>query len=154
MCFKVISQCVKKNGRKELVSYVRRFLQLRSYRDEIETRKKFPSLREYFQVVLELQKHHTVATLNSCTECVSCPAIVHDRTPDCYPVSWACMPPQVPDFTVTKCSFESEATWVIDVLVYFLTSYLWFYSNHALTDIRSTGAGIKCLYCRPFNVNV
>ena len=29
----------------------------------------------------------TVLTFNSCTKCVGSPDIIHDRTPDCYPVS-------------------------------------------------------------------
>ena len=49
----------------------------------------------------------------------------------------------------TEGSFESQATWVFDVL--FL--YVWhnihgcFY-NQARADVRSSGAGIKCPYCR------
>ena len=35
---------------------------------------------------------YEVATFNSCTKCVgSSPDIIHDRTPDCYPVFWAGM---------------------------------------------------------------
>ena len=32
-------------------------------------------------------------------------------------------------------------------LAYFLTCYPWMLYNQALVDVRSTGAGIKCLYC-------
>ena len=30
-------------------------------------------------------------TSNNCTECLGSPGIIHDRTPDCHPVSWAWM---------------------------------------------------------------
>ena len=48
---------------------------------------------------------------NSCTKPVGSLVIMHDRTPDCHPISWAV----IPDFT-TDCNFDSQATWVIDVL--------------------------------------
>ena len=45
-------------------------------------------------------------------------------------------------------NFDSQATWVIDVLGFF-SCYPWVcLHNQALADVRSTGAGIKCLYCR------
>ena len=55
------------------------------------------------------------------------------------------------DLTIER-SFGSQATWVIDVLgLYFWrVSHGCFY-NQAIEDVRSTGAGIKCLYCRPSN---
>ena len=36
-----------------------------------------------------------LTTFDSCTKCVGCPGIIHDRTPDCHPVSWAWMTSQV-----------------------------------------------------------
>ena len=53
----------------------------------------------------------------------------------------------IDDFTIER-SFESQATWVIDVLGSFLSHVIHgcLYS-HALTDIWLSGAGIKCLYC-------
>ena len=47
----------------------------------------------------------------------------------------------------TECNFESQATWVIDVVGLFLrhdTDGCLY--NQVLADIRSTGAGNKCLY--------
>ena len=34
---------------------------------------------------------NTVPTFNSCTECVDSPSRIHDRTPDCHPVSLSLM---------------------------------------------------------------
>ena len=56
---------------------------------------------------------------NSCTKFDGSPGIIFDRTPIFHPVSWAWMLPQVPDHT-TECSFDSQATWVIDFLGLFL----------------------------------
>ena len=43
------------------------------------------------------------------------PGKIHNRTPDCHPVYWAWIRPQVSDLT-TESSFDSQASWVIDVL--------------------------------------
>ena len=45
----------------------------------------------------------------------------------------------------TERSFYSQATWVIDVLILLFITCLYI---QAFADVRSTGAGIKCLYCR------
>ena len=63
-------------------------------------------------------------TFNSCTKCSD---IIHDRTSDFHP----------------ECS-----TCVIDVLGLFVTCYPLVFYDQALLDIRSSGAGIKRLYCR------
>ena len=57
----------------------------------------------------------TVPAFNSCTECRGRPSIIHSRTPDCHPVSWEWMRPEVPYLTIER-SFDSQATWFIDVL--------------------------------------
>ena len=63
-------------------------------------------------------------------------AIIHDRTPDYHQVSWA------------ERAFDSQATWVMGVIGLFfgVLSFAFSY-NQALADVRSTGAGIECLYC-------
>ena len=52
------------------------------------------------------------------------------------------------DDLTTGLSFDSKATWVTDVLsmLFWHVIHGCLY-NQALADIRSTGAGIKCLYC-------
>ena len=59
----------------------------------------------------------TVLTFNSCTKCVGSPGIIHDYTPDCQPVSGARMHDGL--HNTTERSFDSHATWSIDVLVLF-----------------------------------
>ena len=41
-------------------------------------------------------------TFNSCTKCVGRPGIINDRMPDCHPVSWAWMRPQVLGLTTER----------------------------------------------------
>ena len=88
----------------------------------------------------------TVATFNSCTKCARSTGIMHDSTPDCNQVSWhGCMDGLATEYT---CSFGSQVAWVIMCL----TSIFWHVVhgclyNRALTDVRSPGVGIKCLYC-------
>ena len=50
------------------------------------------------------------------------------------------------DDVTTERSFDSRGTCLNDVLVSSLTCYLCC-TPSGLADIRSTGAGIKCLYC-------
>ena len=46
----------------------------------------------------------------------------------------------------TERTFDSQSTWVIDVLgLFFIHGCLY---NQALADVRSTCARIKCLYCK------
>ena len=54
----------------------------------------------------------TVPTFNSCTKCVGSAGKIHDHTPDCQPVSWVGMH----DDLATERRFDSQATWVIDML--------------------------------------
>ena len=49
----------------------------------------------------------------------------------------------------TECSFDSQTMWVINVL----GVIHWYLYNQALEDVRSTGAGIKILYCTIVFVN-
>ena len=52
------------------------------------------------------------------------------------------------DDLTTENSFHSQATWIIDMLVLFIWHVSnWCFYNRALADVRSTGEGIKCLYC-------
>ena len=48
----------------------------------------------------------------------------------------------------TERSFDLQATRVIYVLGLFFTYYQWVFEQpDTVADVRSTGAGIKCLYC-------
>ena len=92
----------------------------------------------------------TVSAFNSCTKCLGSSGIIHDCTPNCHPVFWAWMRPHVPDLA----SFDSNATWVIDVFgLYFWHDIHGCLYNQALADVRSTGAGIECLYCSSWIYN-
>ena len=52
------------------------------------------------------------------------------------------------DDLTNESSFDSKGTWAIYVLgLFFLTCYTLEFHNQALADVRSTGSGIKCLYC-------
>ena len=55
------------------------------------------------------------------------------------------------DDLTTERSFDPQATWVIDVLgtSFWHVIHRALY-NQALADVRSIGAGIKCLYCTLF----
>ena len=58
------------------------------------------------------------------------------------------MRPQVTDLTTAR-SFDLLAPWLIDVLGLFLWHSIHEYLyNQVLTDVQSTGEGIKCLYCK------
>ena len=88
----------------------------------------------------------TVPASNPCTKFVGSPGMIHDRTPDCHPVSWAWMQPHSPELT-TERSVDSSSTWVTDVLgISFCHIIHGCLFNQALADFRSTGAGIKCMY--------
>ena len=53
------------------------------------------------------------------------------------------------DDLTTERGFDTQATWVIDVLGFiFWYTIQWCLDNQERADVRSTGAGIKCLYCR------
>ena len=55
------------------------------------------------------------------------------------------------DDPTTERGFDSQFAWVIDVLGLFVTCDICVihgcFCNQALADVRSTDAGIKCLYC-------
>ena len=51
------------------------------------------------------------------------------------------------DDLTTDCSFDSQAMWVIDVLGLFFDVINGCLYDKALAVVRSTGAGIKYLYC-------
>ena len=85
--------------------------------------------------------YSTVPTFDSCTECLGSPCLIHDRTPDCHPVTWA----WYMDDLTTERSFALQPTRIIDVLGLFLDNGCLY--NQAHVDIRSIGTGIKCLNC-------
>ena len=54
--------------------------------------------------------------------------------------------------SVGRTEVFMECDWGLTCLAYFLTCYPWVLAQlacQALTDIRSIGAGIKCMYYRP-----
>ena len=78
-------------------------------------------------------KPGTVPTFNSCTKCRGQPG--HNTRPRARSfMRNGCM-----DDLTTERGFDSQATWVINVLSLYFT---------VLTYVRLTVAGIKCLYCR------
>ena len=83
----------------------------------------------------------TVPTFNFCTKCVGRPGMIHDRTPK-FPGHEF-----LDDFT-TEQSFDSQATYVGHRCIWLIShiTHECLYSQ-ALVDVRSTGAGVKCLYC-------
>ena len=85
-----------------------------------------------------------MTTFNSCTECVRRPGIIQDRTPDCDLVSWAWM--HVRPNKYAQLSFPSYVGHWCGWLIFWDAIHGCFYQQ-ALADVRSTGAGIKCLYC-------
>ena len=87
---------------------------------------------------------YTVLTFNSCTKWVGIPVIIHDCTPDFHPVSWVWMHGWRHNWTkLWSASYlGNQCTWLIFWHVINVCLY-----TQALADGRSTGAGIKCLYC-------
>ena len=63
--------------------------------------------------------------------------------PDCHPFPWVWMQPQVPDLT-TERTFDPQETWVIADGLDLCFDML---SMGIYTKVRSTDAGITCLYC-------
>ena len=57
------------------------------------------------------------------------------------------------DTWLTERSIHSQATWIIDVLgpICYCVIHGCLY-NRSLTDVRSIGTGIKCLYCTKCSV--
>ena len=79
-------------------------------------------------------------TFNSCTKC---PGIIHERTPDCHPVSWAWMTSQLNLALIRKLLGS------LMCLAYCYDMLSTSLYDQAMADVRSTGAEIKCLYCMP-----
>ena len=52
------------------------------------------------------------------------------------------------DDPTIKHNLDSQATWTIDVLGFFWHVIRWCLYNQALAAVRSTGTGVRCLYCR------
>ena len=78
-------------------------ISLRTQGSEVTLSKRGPSV---------LHADSTVPTYNLCTKCVGMPGIIHDRMPDCHQFpGHRCM-----DDLTAECSFDSQASWVIDVL--------------------------------------
>ena len=87
-----------------------------------------------------LQKSLTVVSYNSCTECLGRPGIIHDRTPDCNSFSCIWMHRWPHNWFVSYVCHCGA--WLI--FRHVIHGYLY---NQALADVRSTGVGIKGLYC-------
>ena len=87
----------------------------------------------------------TVPTFNSCTKCLGCPGIIHDRTLGCHPVSWALMYGRSKNWTWFWFAVYVGhwCAWLIIWHIIYGCLY-----NQAIAHVRSTGAGIKCLYYR------
>ena len=63
------------------------------------------------------------------------------------PVVWAWMHALFNDITA-GLSFDTQHTWDIGVIGLFLDIQTpWVFYNQAMADVRSTCAGIECLYC-------
>ena len=70
------------------------------------------------RLVFEIDPYHKLCQshpFNLCTKCVNSLGIIHNRTPDCHPVSWAWS-----DDLIIECIFILQATWVIDVIGLFV----------------------------------
>ena len=82
-------------------------------------------------------------TFNSYTEYVCSPCIIHTPLPPSFLAIGAWMTLRL------KVALIHNATWVINVLglLFWLVTHGCLF-NRALADVRSTGAGIKCLYLR------
>ena len=81
----------------------------------------------------------TVPAFNSSTKCVGSSGILHDRTPDCNPISKAWIQAHVPDLTtcfLLACYVGRWCAWLV--------IHACFY-HQTLTDVRSTGSGIQQL---------
>ena len=97
------------------------------------------------QMINDVALKHTVTVpaSNSCTKCVGIPSIYTiTRTIAIQFPGHVCMN----DLT-TERSFDSQATWVINVCLIILTCYLWLCVQPG-TGRRPTGARTKWLYCR------
>ena len=77
-------------------------------------------------------------------ECMGSPGIIDNRTPKCHPVSWAWMHGWPYNWTeLWLASYVSH--WRAWLLVWHVMHGCLY--DQILADVRSTGAGIKCLYC-------
>ena len=92
--------------------------------------------------IIVIAKYGTVPTFNFYTKCVGRSGIIHDRMPDCQPVFWPWMTSQLNVVLIRKLRRSLmclTSFWhVINVFLY----------NQALADVRATGAGSNCVYCR------
>ena len=83
-------------------------------------------------------------TLNSCAKCACSTGIIHDRTPACNPVSWAWM---------HGCPYNWTYLWFASYVGDWCAWLIFWHvihgclHNQAPADVRSTSAGVKCLYC-------
>ena len=84
---------------------------------------------------------YTVPKFNSCTKCVDSPAIIHDCTPDCTPLSMT---------SQLSVAFIHTLRWSLKCLglMFWLVINGCLY-NQAHSDVRSTSAGIE----RTFNIS-
>ena len=66
----------------------------------------------------------------------------HVGMPPSFIIGHGCM-----DHLTNKRSFDSQDTWVIDVLGFQKNVIHGYLYKQALADVRSSGAGLKYLYC-------
>ena len=86
-----------------------------------------------------------MTTFNSCTKCVGRSGITHARAPNCYPVFWSWT--FMDDLTL-NLALISKLRGSLVCSAYFLWHVIHgCLYNQALAGARSTGAGIKYLYC-------
>ena len=64
----------------------------------------------------------TMQTFNSCTKCVGSPGIIHDRTPDCHPISWAYISLQLNVALIRKLPQQTQN--ICAMSTKYLTQYL------------------------------
>ena len=81
-------------------------------------------------------------TFNSCTKSVASLGIIHDRTPDFQPDSWAWMSSRL-DVALIRTLRGS----LMCSNYFFNMSSMGVLYNQTLADVRSIGAVIKCLCC-------
>ena len=87
----------------------------------------------------------TVPTFDSSTECVGGPGIIHNRIPNYHQVSWECM---------LRWPHNWAYLWFGGYMCHGCAWHIFWYVNRrclyiqAQADVWSTGAGIKCMYCR------
>ena len=86
---------------------------------------------------------HTVRIFNSCTKCVGSPGIIHNRMQPSFQGIDAWITSELNEALVCKLRVS-----LISLADIFDIPSMGVLYNQALADVRSTGAGIKCLHCK------